>query len=643
MTKLQVASYGSWNSPITTELIVSKTIRLGQIALDGDNIYWLEMRPSEAGRSVIVRRSPEGQQVDINPPPYNARTKVHEYGGGSFAVHEGIVYFSNFADQRLYRQKPGETPQPFTPPAQLRYADTIADPQRNRLICVCEDHSQPGHEATNSLVSLSLVDGSLLQVLASGNNFYASPCLSPDGNRLVWLTWNHPNMPWDGCELWVAELDEAGAVIRSERVAGSQEESIFQPQWSPAGTLYFISEQTGWWNLYRWQGGAIEPVAPMEAEFGVPQWVFGLSTYAFESKDRLICSYTQAGTWYLASVDLVTGQFQPLKTAYTDIGYVSAAPGRAIFQAGSPTEFPTIVQLHLGTGEIESLRQSSDLRLDPRYLSIPQALEFPTEGGETAYGFFYPPANGDYTAPPGELPPLMVISHGGPTGSTDSTLDLGIQYWTSRGIAVLDVNYGGSTGYGRVYRQRLDGQWGLVDVDDCINGARYLVQQGKVDGSRLMIRGGSAGGYTTLAALTFRDVFKAGASYYGISDLEAMAKETHKFESRYLDRLIAPYPEQREVYIERSPIHSISQLECPVLVLQGLEDEVVPPNQAEMIVEALRTKGIPVAYLPFEGEQHGFRQAHNIKRALEAELYFYSKIFGFELAKPVEPILIENL
>jgi dipeptidyl aminopeptidase/acylaminoacyl peptidase len=643
MTKPQVASYGSWNSPITTELIVSKTIRLGQIALNNEAIYWLEMRPSEAGRSVIVRQSPEGRQVDINPPPYNARTKVHEYGGGSFVVHEGAVYFSNFADQRLYRQKPGEAPQALTPPAKLRYANAIADPQRHQLICVCEDHSQPGHEATNSLVSLSLVDGSLLQVLASGNNFYASPCLNPEGNRLAWLTWNHPNMPWDGCELWVAELDEAGAVIRSERVAGSQEESIFQPQWSPDGVLYFIAEQTGWWNLYRWQGRAVEPVAPMEAEFGVPQWVFGLSTYAFESKDRLICAYTQAGIWYLASVDLVTGQLQPLKTPYTDIGYVSAAPGRAIFQAGSPTEFPAIVQLHLETGEIESLRQSSDLRLEPGYLSTPQALEFPTEGGQTAYGFFYPPANGDYTAPPGELPPLMVISHGGPTGATDSTLDLGIQYWTSRGIAVLDVNYGGSTGYGRAYRQRLDGQWGLVDVDDCINGARYLAQQGKVDGNRLMIRGGSAGGYTTLAALTFRDVFKAGTSYYGISDLEAMAKETHKFESRYLDRLIAPYPEQREVYVERSPIHSISQLECPVLVLQGLEDEVVPPNQAEMIVEALRTKGIPVAYLPFEGEQHGFRQAHNIKRALEAELYFYSKIFGFELARPVEPILIENL
>jgi dipeptidyl aminopeptidase/acylaminoacyl peptidase len=643
MTKPQIASYGSWNSPITTELIVSKTIRLGQIALDSDSIYWLEMRPSEAGRSVIVRRSPEGQQVDINPPPYNARTKVHEYGGGSFVVYEGVVYFSNFADQRLYRQKPGEAPQPFTPPAKLRYADAIADPQRDQLICVCEDHTQLGYEATNSLVSLSLADSSLLQVLASGNNFYAFPCLSPDGNRLAWLTWNHPNMPWDGCELWVAELDEAGAVIRSERVAGSQTESIFQPQWSPDGTLYFISEQTGWWNIYRWQSGAVEPVAPMEAEFGVPQWVFGLSTYAFESKDRLICTYTQAGIWYLASVDLVTGQLQSLKTPYTDIGYISAAPGRAIFQAGSPTEFPAIVQLHLETGEIEILRQSSDLRLDPGYLSLPQAIEFPTEGEQAAYGFFYPPANGDYTAPPGELPPLMVISHGGPTGATDSTLDLGIQYWTSRGIAVLDVNYGGSTGYGRAYRQRLDGQWGLVDVDDCINGARYLAQQGKVDRNRLMIRGGSAGGYTTLAALTFRDVFKAGTSYYGISDLEAMAKETHKFESRYLDRLIAPYPEQREIYIERSPIHSISQLECPVLVLQGLEDEVVPPNQAEMIVEALRTKGIPVAYLPFEGEQHGFRQAHNIKRALEAELYFYSKIFGFELAKPVEPVLIENL
>lgn len=643
MTQPQVAPYGSWNSPVTTELIVSKTIRLGQIALDGDDIYWLEMRPSEGGRSVIIRRSPEGQQAEVNPSPYNARTKVHEYGGGAFTVHEGIVYFSNFADQRIYRQKPGEDPQPLTPPAQLRYADMLVDAPHNRLICICEDHSVPDREATNRLVSLSLADGSILQVLAEGHDFYASPCLSPDGKRLAWLSWDHPNMPWDGCTLWVAALDEAGAVTGSKRVVGSQSESIFQPRWSPDGVLYFIAEQTGWWNLYRWQGGNIEPLAPMEAEFGVPQWVFGLSTYAFEAKERLICAYTQAGLWHLASLDLATGQLQPLETPYTDITYVSASPGRVIFRAGSPTTFPAIVQLRLDTREIETLREASDLKLDPGYLSLPQAIEFPTEHGLSAYGFFYPPANGDYVAPPGELPPLMVISHGGPTGATDSTLDLGIQYWTSRGIAVLDVNYGGSTGYGRAYRQRLDGQWGLVDVDDCINGARYLVQQKKVDGNRLMIRGGSAGGYTTLAALTFRDVFKAGASYYGISDLEAMAKDTHKFESRYLDRLVAPYPEQRKVYVERSPIHSISQLECPVLVLQGLEDEVVLPNQAEMIVEALRAKGIPVAYLPFEGEQHGFRQAHNIKRALEAELYFYSRIFGFELAGPVEPILIENL
>lgn len=643
MSASQVAVYGSWKSPITTDLIVSKTIGLGQLTLEGDTLYWSEMRPAEGGRYVIVRQPPEGQPVEVNPPPYNARTKVHEYGGGAFTVHQGIVYFSNFADQRLYRQEVGGDPQPFTPPAQRRYADGIIDSRRGRLICVCEDHSQPDQEASNSLVSLSLADGSLMEVLASGNDFYAFPRLSPEGDRLAWLTWNHPNMPWDGCELWVAQLDEAGSIMGAKQVAGGPAESIFQPQWSPDGVLYFISDRTGWWNLYRWGKEGSEPVLPMEAEFGQPQWIFGLSTYAFESAQRLICAYTQGGTWFLGSLDLVAGQFETIQTPYSEIHYVRAAPGRAIFLASSPTEFSTIVQLHLDTGKLEALRRASDLTLDTGYLSLPEPIEFPTEGGQTAHAFFYPPQNQDYTAPAGERPPLMVISHGGPTGATDTGLDLGIQYWTSRGIAVLDVNYGGSTGYGRPYRERLNGQWGIVDVDDCGNGARYLVEQGRVDGSRLIIKGGSAGGYTTLAALTFRDVFQAGASYFGISDLEAMAKETHKFESRYLDGLVAPYPERRDIYVARSPIHFISQLECPVLVLQGLEDEVVPPNQAEMIVEALQAKGIPVAYVPFEGEQHGFRQARNIKRALEAELYFYSRIFGFQLADPVEPVQIDNL
>jgi dipeptidyl aminopeptidase/acylaminoacyl peptidase len=381
----------------------------------------------------------------------------------------------------------------------------------------------------------------------------------------------------------------------------------------------------------------------MEAEFGRPQWVFGMSTYAFESAARIVCSYTERGTWRLAVLDTETRHLEPIETPYTEIGGVRAAPGRIVFVGGSPTEPASVIQLDLDTRQTEVLRRSANVTVDAGYLSAPQAIEFPTENGLTAHAFFYPPQNCDCAAPPGERPPLLVISHGGPTAATSTVLNLGIQHWTSRGIAVLDVNYGGSTGYGRAYRERLNDHWGMVDVDDCVSGARYLVERGLVDENRLAIRGGSAGGYTTLAALTFRNVFKAGASYYGVSDLEALTKDTHKFESHYSDRLIGPYPARRDLYLERSPIHFTDRLSCPVILFQGLDDKIVLPNQAEMMVEALRAKGLPVAYVPFEGEQHGFRQAKNIKRALDAELYFYSRIFGFELAEPVEPVPIENL
>lgn len=632
MAKSQVTPYGSWKSPITSDLIVSETIGLGQIALDGQDVYWVEMRPAEGGRNVIVRRTPDGRTTDVTPASFNARTRVHEYGGGDLAVADGTVYFSNFTDQRLYRQDPGAEPRPITPEASLRYADSVIDRRRGRMICVREDHTVAGREAINTIVSLGLDGGDGGQVLVSGNDFYSSPRLSPDGSRLAWLTWNHPSMPWDGTELWVGEFKADGSLGRIERVAGGVDESIFQPEWSPNGVLHFVSDRTGWWNLYHWRDGRVEPLIEMEAEFGMPQWVLGMSTYAFESASRIICAYTQQGTYRLASLDATTGKLDLIETPYTQIGELRATPGRIVFNAGSPTEPTSIVQLSLTTRELEVLRRSSEIPIDVGYLSIPQAIEFPTEHGLTAHAFFYAPKNRDYAAPPGERPPLLVISHGGPTGATSSMLNLMIQYWTSRGIAVLDVNYSGSTGYGRAYRQRLNGQWGIVDVDDCVNGARYLVERGAVDGDRLAIRGGSAGGYTTLSALTFRDIFKVGASYFGISDLEAMAKDTHKFESRYLDRLIGPYPERRDLYQERSPIHFTHHLSCPMIIFQGLEDRIVPPNQAEKMFEAVRAKGLPVAYLPFEGEQHGFRRAENIKRALDAELYFYSKVFGFELA-----------
>ena len=642
MVEPNVAPYGSWKSPITSDLIVSETITLGQVALDGEEVYWIEMRPSEEGRYVIVRRTSDGRIVDLTPLPFNARTRVHEYGGGAFEVSEGTIFFSNFADQRLYRQDPGAEPRPITPDADLRYADGVFDRGRGRMICVREDHTVPGREAVNTLVGLDLEENDGGRILASGNDFYASPRLSPDGSHLAWLTWNHPNMPWNGTELWVAQVGADGSLDRAERAAGGKDESIFQPEWSPDGLLHFVSDRTGWWNLYRRRDGRVESLCEMEAEFGVPQWSFGSSTYAFESAEYILCAYTQQGAWHLARLNTSTGELEEIETPYTSIRYLKVASGRAAFLGGSPAEHTSLVQLDLATREIEVVRRSSEVEIDPGYLSTPRAIKFPTEQGLTAHAFFYAPKNRDYGASY-ERPPLLVKSHGGPTGTTSSTLDLEVQYWTSRGIAVLDVNYGGSVGYGRAYRERLDGQWGIVDVDDCVNGARYLVERGEADGDRLAIRGGSAGGYTTLSALTFRDAFRAGASYYGVSDLEALAKETHKFESRYLDGLIGPYPERRDLYLERSPIHFTERISCPMILFQGLEDRVVLPNQAEMMVEALREKGLPIAYIAFEGEQHGFRRAENIKRALDGELYFYSKIFGFELAEPVEPVVIENL
>ena len=638
MVEPQVAPYGFWKSPITSDLIVSATIGLGPVVVDGKDIYWVEMRPGEGGRNVIVRRTPDGETSDITPSPFNARTRVHEYGGGTFVVADGTVYFSNFADQRLYCKTTDGEPQPLTPAVNIRYADGIIDRRRGRIICVQEDHTGAG-EPVNTLVSIGLEGGSS-RVLC-GDDFYASPRLSPQGNQLCWISWNHPNMPWDGTELWVAEVKVDGSLGSPERVAGGVDESIFQPEWSPSGILHFISDRSGWWNLYRWGAGGVQPLCEMAAEFGLPQWVFGMSTYAFESAERIICTYTQQGKWHLANLDTTTQQLQRIETPYTEISSLQASAGSAVFCAASPSESTSIVQLDLTTGQRSVLRRSSEVAIDLGYLSTPQAIEFPTENGLTAHAFFYPPQNRDYT-PTRELPPLLVKSHGGPTAAASSRLNLAIQYWTSRGFAFLDVNYGGSTGYGREYRQRLDYQWGIVDVDDCVNAARYLVERSQVDGSRIAIAGGSAGGYTTLCALTFRDLFKAGASYYGVSDLEALARDTHKFESRYLDRLIGPYPQRRDLYWERSPIHFTEHLNCPVIFFQGLEDKIVPPNQAQIMVSALKAKGLPVAYVPFEGEQHGFRRAENIKRALDSELYFYSRVFGFDLADAVEPVPIEN-
>ena len=640
MNTSQVASCGSWKSPITSELIVSQTIGIGSVAVNKGNIYWLEKRPQEQGRNLLIGFSNKGIK-NFTPAPLSVRSKIHEYGGGAFVVEQNRIYFSNYQDGRIYQQIIGTQPYPLTPELNRRHGDIIVDSFRNRLICVCEDHAKEG-EPQNSIITISINTGKV-QNLIAGDDFYSSPRLSADGKYLVWVSWNHPNMPWDSSYLWLSELDDDGAILEPKLIAGGEAESVCEPRWGKDNTLYFASDRTGWWNLYQRQpDGEIEILHQKAAEFAYPHWVFGLSTYTIFG-DRIVCAYSAEGCWHLGMIDLATKQFSEIKTRYTNISDLQGGENFVVFIGGSPTETTAVVKLDLETGREQVLRRTGELQIDPGYLSTPEAIAFETTNNLTAHAWYYPPQNQDYLMPPGELPPLVVKSHGGPTAAASVDLNLRIQYWTSRGFGYLDVNYGGSIGYGRQYRQRLDGKWGIVDVDDCVNAAKYLVARGSVDGDRLVITGSSAGGYTTLAALTFRDVFKAGASYYGVSDLEILAKDTHKFESRYLDRLVGKYPEDRAVYQERSPIYFTDQLDCPVIFFQGLKDKVVPPNQAEMMFEAIKAKGLPVAYILFEQEAHGFRIADNIKKALDSEFYFYSRVFGFEPADPIEPIEIINL
>jgi dipeptidyl aminopeptidase/acylaminoacyl peptidase len=632
----KTAPYGSWKSPITSDLIVAQSITLSEVCLDGGHVYWLEGRPQEQGRCVVVRAGGDGRATDITPPPYNARTRVHEYGGGSWTVWNGTIYFANFADGRLYRQEAGASaPQALTPepPArgrQWRFADGVIDRRRSRWIGVREDHTVDG-EPVNAIVAVDLGNrGGPGHVLASGHDFYASPRLSPDGRWLAWLAWDHPNMPWNGTRLYLGELD--GAISKLEPIAGGDTESIFQPEWSPDGAqIVFVSDRSGWWNLYSLdlETRTVRALAPMAAEFGLPQWVFGMSTYAFAGPERIVCTYSQGGLGCLAVLDLANATLTPVATPFTEFGSMRAAGDRAVFRAGAPDHPASIVSLDLASGRHSVLKRATDIldRTDlhlGEYLTRVESVEFPTTCGETAFGLFYPPRNPDYAPAPEERSPLLVKCHGGPTSAASSTLNLGVQYWTSRGIAVLDVNYRGSTGFGRAHRDRLQLNWGVVDVDDCVAGAQFLAAQGRVDGKRCVISGGSAGGYTTLAALTFRDFFQGGASYYGVSDIAALARDTHKFESRYLDWLIGPYPQEEARYRERSPLYHADGLAKPVIFFQGEEDAIVPPNQAERMVEALRRKGNPVGYFLFAGEQHGFRKAGNIQRCLDAELAFYA-------------------
>ena len=636
---MTIAPHGSWTSPITADRLVEDSVSLGQVAVDGSDVYWNEGRPSEGGRQVIVRWTPGTEAEDVLPPRYSARTTVHEYGGASFAVRDRVVWFSNFDDQRVYRyDHQGARPlRPITPeppsPRSVRYADLQASPDGTRLAAVRERHLESG-EVVNDLVLLD-ADGENTEpaaVVAAGDDFYSAPRFGPAG-VLAWLSWDHPNMPWDGTTLW----------IDGEPRAGGPNVSISQPRWAPDGRLHWASDQTGFWNLYR----DAQPLAPPDdAEYSGPDWVFGQSTYTVLADGTVVAARSRNGLGQL------TVDGHAIVTPFTSFSSVQAYGTDGIVAVtASATEAPAVVHLGLrGTraGHLAVIRRSRPITPDLAHLSVPEPLTFPTEGGLEAHALFYPPANPDFEGPDGELPPLVVMSHGGPTSAAQSDLNLRVQYFTSRGLAVVDVDYGGSSGYGRAYRQRLDGQWGVVDLADCVNAARHLAAAGqsgkaRVDGRRMAIRGGSAGGFTTLCALTFSDVFAAGASYYGVADLASLATDTHKFESRYLDRLVGPWPEAADVYHARSPIHSADRLSAPVIVFQGLEDKVVPPAQAEVLVEALRAKGLPVAYLTFEGEQHGFRQAATIVRATEAELWFYGRILGFEPADTIEPVPIANL
>jgi len=639
---MKTLPYGEWESPVTAIALSAASVRLSGVAIDGDDVYWVEGRPAESGRNVLVRRAPDGTIDDVTPAPYDVRSRVHEYGGGAFAVSGGRVWFSHFADGRLYRQTPGAPPEPLTPDGPFRYADIVVDARRNRLVCVRESHADPNREPVNELIAIDCASG-MVSVLATGHDFYSNPRPSPDGERLAWLTWDHPNMPWDGTELWVAALDAEGRPLTPARVAGGKAESVFQPEWGPDGNLYLVTDPDGWWNLHCHDGERLSCLCRTDHEFGRPQWQFGQTTYGIESDRRILCAFAEAGVWRFGAVHQPTGQLEVIPTQFTDISAIAIGAGRVALIAASPWQASVVALMEPDTGKVEVLRESGSIPLPEEYISPPESITFPTGAGQQAHAFWYAPRNPHFRAPDGERPPLVVIGHGGPTGATTPSFSLATQYWTTRGFAVLDVNYRGSTGYGRAYRELLRGLWGIADVEDCVDGAMHLVSQGRVDENRLAIRGGSAGGFTALAALTFYDAFKAGASYYGIGDLEALARDTHKFESRYTDSLVGPYPERKDLYQARSPIHFVDRLACPVIFFQGLEDKVVPPSQAQTMVDALRAKGLPVAYLAFEGEQHGFRRAATIIRAREAELYFYGKVFGFTPADDIEPVPIENL
>ncbi len=644
------APYGTWGSPISAEMVARAGTSLFGTWLADGTAWWLEGRPAEGGRVVLMQEPPGGSPTDVTPPGFNVRTMAHEYGGGAYCVHDGTVYFSNFEDQRLYRQVPGEDPVPITPEIDRerhRYADGQVTADGRIWIGVRERHEgERPEDVVNELVALPTNGSSEARTIAGGRDFYSNARISPDGTKLCYLAWDLPWMPWDGCELFVTDIAPDGTLGEPTRVAGRDgEESIWQPEWSPAGDLVFASDRSGWWNLERVRGSDRAVLHAAEAEFGFPAWVFGMRSYAFLGDGRLICAYTSNGRTTFATLDPETSSLQPLEIPHDAAGalYLSAEGETALFTAASATIPTQVIRVDVASGAYDVLRASAQVSVDTAYFSVPQAIEFATDGS-TAHALYYPPTNPDYTAPADEKPPLIVDVHGGPTDHSKAIFSLGTQFWTSRGFAYVDVNYGGSTGYGREFRERLNGQWGVVDLRDTISAAHYVVEQGEADPTRLLIRGGSAGGYTVICALTFTDEFAAGASYYGLADLEPFATgDTHKFESKYEHTLIGPYPEAADLYRERSPVHFADRISTPMLVLQGEEDMVVPISQAKLIVAALDENRIPFAYLLFEGEGHGFRRSDSIIKAHESELSFYAQVLGLELTEAIPKLPIENL
>ena len=645
-----IADYGNWPSPITPNSLVEGVRGIGSLQYDNGFVYWLESRPEEAGRQTIMRWHQESGVEEILPTPFNARSRVHEYGGTSYLVHGNVIWFSQFDDQRLYRMTPGDVPEPITVKSAnksaIRFAACTPDVSRGRLICVREDH-RAGGEPRNELVAVAM-DGRDQEgeILFAQSDFVSAPRLSSDGSSIAFVSWMHPNMPWDNTTLWSANFKRDGSLSDLAKHNANTQESVIDPQWADSGDLYALTDRSNWWSLNRVSTDTFEAIAhdEDEVEIGGPMWTLGASYYAFSPPNRAVAVMNRGGVEHLSILDLEGkgSSAIPIQDV-TGIGSMVLADDRIVAvlrYANKPAE---LVSLKTDGTDISVIRTTSN-SANPAWSSPYQLVTFPTgDGNAVAHGIYLPPQHPDASAPPDQAPPLIVTVHGGPTGVSSPGYSLAQQFWTSRGFAILDLNYRGSTGFGREYRRALYGNWGVADVEDAVAGAKWLSDQKLADPARLIIRGGSAGGFTVLAAHAFHNTFSAGASHYGISDLTILAEETHKFESRYLDQVIGPYPELDHVYQQRSPINHLDNFKAPLIMLQGLDDKVVPPNQSEMIFEALKARGVPTAYVSFEGEGHGFRKAENIVYAIQAELYFYSRVLNMPVADDLPAIEIDNL